>query len=423
MKATTKLTIENSFYISQRMLDSLQILQMDSLSLEKHISEQLMENPVLEFPVMHGKSSERTTLESLQLSNSGDYDTLDFFLLDQLGRMKIPKRTMGLCKALVRLIDENGYLQVSLIPDVYLRNQEYPRALEALQTLEPAGVGARDLKECLLLQVRRISPENVLAVELIKNHLEDISRRNHAKLLRNTGASMEELQDAIRLILSLNPRPGASFGNREKTAYIHPDFIISVRENKIEIVQEERSFPVLTISDYYSKLFHTTTDPEVRRYLKERVTAAKHLITGLENRKTTTLRCMEAIIQVQQSFFLNPSRQLMPLTLGKAAQMLNLHISTVSRAVNEKYLEFEGKTYPLKYFFVRGIQDENAQISTSQIRELIRQIICNENPEAPMSDQQIVQVLQQGGCEVSRRTVAKYREQMGILSSKQRRMI
>lgn len=423
MKATTNLRIENSFYVSQKMLSSLHILQMDSLSLEKHIAEQLMENPVLEYPLVYGKYSDGTSWDGIQQSDSGDYDTLEFFLQDQLSRLKIPQKTRSLCNALVRLIDANGYLQTKFIPDAYLQNLEYSQALQILQMLEPPGVGARDLKECLLLQLHRTAPDNLLASTLIENHLEDISKRNLTKMLRATGASTESLQDALQIILSLNPRPGASFCSRNKTTYVHPDFILSVQENRIEILQEERSFPTLEISDYYVKLYHSTNDPEVKQYLKERLSAAKQLVTGLENRKTTTLRCLEAILQIQKGFFLNPSRQLVPLTLEKVSQMVDLHSSTISRAISGKYLEFEGKLYPFKLFFARGIRDAGEQVATSQIKELIRQIIGNEDPNTPMSDQQIVQILQQGGSSVSRRTVAKYREQMGILSSKQRRKI
>lgn len=427
MKADPKLTIENTVRISQQMLDSLQILQMDRLTLEKHIAQQLMENPVLEFPTMPAPQKQadgsRKTWKREPVSMFDAYDTLEFFLLNQLNRLHIPNELLVLCRSLVRLIDENGYLPDSHIPDAYRRNREFPAAMRILQALEPAGVGAGDLRECLLLQLHRAQLDDSLAAQLAERYLEDVSRRNYAKLQRLTGATVEQLQEAVQVILSLNPRPGASFASREKTAYVYPDFVLSVQEGKIEILQEARSFPGLTISDYYRKLYETTEDPEVKQYLKERVAGAKRLIVGLENRKTTALRCLEAIVQVQQGFFLNPSRQLVPLTLEKVAQMVDLHTSTVSRAVSGKFLEFEGKVYSLKYFFARGTRDPGQQVSASQIRELIRQIVRNEPPEKPLSDQQIVQILQQGGNRISRRTVAKYREQMGILPSKQRRSL
>lgn len=423
IKTAANLRLENTFYISQKMLNSLQILQMDSLSLEKHIAEQLMENPVLEYPQVYGRPSEGISWDRIRGDGGREYDTLEFFLLDQLARLDMDPKVKQLCRNLVRLIDEKGYLQTELLSREQLGDMRYPEALKILQSLEPAGVAAGDLRECLLLQLERMDSEEILAELLIRDHLEDISRRNYKKLQKATGATMEELQDAIKTILTLNPRPGAGFESRNQTSYIHPDFVITLEDGRLEIRQEERSFLTLSVSDYYIRLYHSTVDAEVKRYLKERIRAAKQLALGLENRKSTTLRCMEAILQIQEGFFLNPSRQLMPLTLERISQMLDLHISTVSRAVSGKYLEFEGQLYPLKFFFTRSIREGGATVSTAQIKELIRQIIENEAPGAPMTDQQIVHILLQGGNNVPRRTVAKYREQMGIPASKQRRML
>ena len=424
-----KLTFETNFFVTQRMLDSLQILQMDRLTLEEHIAEQLQENPVLNYPDV---SSNKYRINTRSNENGDDreptnhtnhYDTLEFFLTDQLERLDIPDSIRRFCRRLIALIDRNGYLPMSLLPDGYANDRDFRKVLSVLQSLDPAGVAARDLQECLLLQLHRLEKNDRLAEVLVSNHLEDLSRRNMAKIQKITGASMEELQSAIQCILTLNPRPGADFAEREETVYILPDFKVLCDDGKIILQQEEQAFPLLTISDYYVKLYEATQDPEVKRYLKERIANAKNFITGLENRKTTVLRCIEAILQIQKSFFLNQSRQLVPMTQQEVAKMVDLHTSTVSRAISGKHLEFDGKIYPLKFFFARGLNNMEERITTNQIRELIRQIVQNENLERPLSDQQIVSVLQQGGAEVSRRTVAKYREQMGILSSKQRRKI
>lgn len=425
----TKLTFETTFFITQRMLDSLQILQMDRLTLEEHIAEQLQENPVLNYPDI---SSDKYRLNTNANDNSPQsefahhtdhYDTLEFFLMDQLERLNIADSTKRFCRRLIALIDRNGYLPMGHLPDSYANDREFKKALSVLQSLDPAGVAARDLKECLLLQLSRMGENDSLAETLVCNHLEDLSRRNMAKIQKVTGASMDDLQRAIQCILALNPRPGAGFTEREEPVYILPDFKASCEDGKIILHQEEQAFPLLTISDYYIKLYETTQDPEVKKYLKERIANARNFITGLENRKSTVLRCIEAILQVQKSFFLNQSRQLVPMTQQEIARMVDLHTSTISRAISGKHMEFDGKIYPLKYFFARGLNNMDERITTDQIRELIRQIVHNENLEHPLSDQQIVCILQQGGADVSRRTVAKYREQMGILSSKQRRKI
>ena len=424
-----KLTFETTFFVTQRMLDSLQILQMDRLTLEDYIAEQLQENPVLNYPDI---SFNKYILNANENDNRGQrdvaqhtnhYDTLEFFLTDQLERLNIADRTKWFCKRLIALIDRNGYLPMSHLPDSYANDREFQKALSVLQSLDPAGVAARDLKECLLLQLHRLEERDHLAETLVSNHLEDLSRRNMAKIQKTTGASIEDLQKSLQSILTLNPRPGADFAKREETVYILPDFKVSCDDGRLILQQEEQAFPLLTISDYYIELYETTQDPEVKRYLKERIANAKNFITGLENRKSTVLRCIEAILQVQQIFFVNQSRQLVPMTQQEVARMVDLHTSTVSRAIRGKHLEFDGKIYPLKYFFARGLNNTDERIATDQIRELIRQIVQNENLEHPLSDQQIVHILQQGGADVSRRTVAKYREQMGILSSKQRRKI
>jgi len=424
-----KLTFETTFVVTQRMLDSLQILQMDRLTLEEYIAEQLQENPVLNYPdasfnkykINSNENDNRGQRDVVQHTNH--YDTLEFFLMDQLERINLADRTKWLCRRLIALIDRNGYLPTSLLPDSYANDIELQKALNVLQSLDPAGVAARDLKECLLLQLSRMGERDHLAESLVSNHLEDLSRRNMAKIQKATGASIEEIQTALQSILLLNPRPGADFAEREETAYILPDYKVSYDDGKLMLQQEEHAFPLLTISDYYIKLYETTDDAEVKRYLKERIANARNFITGLENRKSTVLRCIEAILQVQKSFFLNQSRQLVPMTQQEVARMVDLHTSTISRAISGKHLEFDGKIYPLKFFFARGLRNLDEGITTDQIRQLIRQIIQNEDCMHPLSDQEIVAILQQGGANVSRRTVAKYREQMGILSSKQRRKI
>jgi len=424
-----KLSFETTFFVTQRMLDSLQILQMDRLALEEHIAEQLQENPVLNYPDapanqyrINSNSGEKGNQREFA-HHTDHYDTLEFLLTDQLERLHLADGTKRFCRRLIALLDRNGYLPMDHLPGSYANDRDFKKALAVLQSLDPAGVAARDLQECLLLQLRRLEDRNRIAEALVRDHLEDISRRNMAKIQKSTGASAEELQSAIQCILTLNPRPGADFAQKEETVYILPDFKVSCDDGKIILQQEAQAFPLLTVSDYYIKLYDTTQDPEVKQYLKERIAKARHFVSGLENRKTTVLHCVEMILQVQKSFFLNKSRQLVPMTQHDIAKMVDLHTSTVSRAISGKHLEFDGKIYPLKYFFARGLNNMEEQITTNQIRELIRQIVQNEDVERPLSDQQIVCILQQGGAEVSRRTVAKYREQMGILSSKQRRKI
>ena len=199
--ASTNLRMEHSFYLSPKMLNSLHILQMDSLSLEKHIAEQVLENPVLEYPAAYRKQPQKISWEEILHGDSGGYDTLEFFLQDQLSRLKLPPKIRNFCRMLTRFVDGNGYLQTEGIPESCLNSPLFPQALQTLQSLEPPGVCARDLKECLLLQLQRIDQDHPLAAVLIDNYLEDVSKRSFAKILKATGLKASDfvpIRDGIK---------------------------------------------------------------------------------------------------------------------------------------------------------------------------------------------------------------------------------
>lgn len=433
MKHSTKLTVDNSLQISQSLLNSLKLLQMDSLALEAHIREQFQENPVLEYvaPIedaperwegqFGGEADAEMGWERSASDHGAVFDSLEFFLYDQIDRLRLDDEQTRLCKALVQMLDDSGYLRAEHL-DLHMESKEVQAALSIVQSLDPPGIGARSLRECLMLQLEREGLKNSVAFYLTDCWLEEVGRRNYQKLSRLCGRSIKEIEAAVREILRLNPKPGRGYTQNDHIPYIRPDFYIAVQGEQLTVRRNSRSFPQICVSDFYEKLYADTSDEEVRQYLKERIAAAKKLIAGLEQRSSTTERCLQVILEAQKDFFLNSSRQLRPLTLEMVADAVGVHISTVSRAINGRYLDFAARSYPLKYFFVRAAGGSFQQrVSTAQIKALIRGVIQNEDPCHPISDQGITDILRQGGSDISRRAVAKYREEMKIPSSRQRR--
>lgn len=433
IRQETKLYVEHALHITPKLLQSLQILQMDSQSLEAYVEEQFKENTVLEYIHPVKDLAEQWLLPRISSTEDEDwcqeipekkipFETLEFFLNDQLERQQLTDELMQSCRMLVMLLDDQGYLRMEQIAD-FLDDEAFLQALTVIQSLEPPGVGARSLEECLLLQLQRKGGSN-LAADLVEKYLEDIAQHNYQKIARLCGKTRKEIENAVSEILKLNPRPCGGYTNGERVSYIWPDFYITAKEGQIFVERNLRSFPQICINEYYTELANNSTDEQVQNYLKEKLAAAKTLIINLEQRGNTVERCLQVILEAQKDFFFGSSRQLRPLLQEDVARVLGIQISTVSRAISGKYLEFAGKIYPIKHFFARpAVGTFQQQVSTAQIKALIREIIENEDASMPVSDQKIVELLRKGGSDISRRAVAKYRDEMHIPSSRQRRKI
>jgi RNA polymerase sigma-54 factor len=297
--------------------------------------------------------------------------------------------------------------------------------LMKIQKFDPVGVGARDLHECLLVQLKEIKPQPKLAIKVIAYHFEDFKNKRYEKILTEINIDREELKDIIDVIAKLNPKPGLGLYNT-KHNYIIPDFIVEKVEDEFVVTLNDWNIPPLRISKTYKRLLHSknNTDKETKQYIRKKIESAKWFISSIYQRKITMLSVMQSIVEKQYDFFSRGPSYIKPLIMREIADMINMDISTVSRVANGKYVQTDFGIFELKYFFTERIQtDDGEEVSTRKVKERINEMISNENPDKPMSDEKISQVLTSEGFPVARRTVAKYREQLNIPVARLRKKI
>lgn len=414
------LSLRQSAALTPQMVQSMKILQLDAQSLAEYLDELMLENPLLE------EAAPQRRPGGLAAVGGGD-DAL-------LRRCAAPERTETLAEHLLAQLDtrplapalrrEAQRIAENLNAAGWLDGGDAdPEALALIQSLEPAGVGARTLSECLCLQLRRRSPVPELALAIAERCLEDLSRSHYAQIARTLGAPQAAVREACALIRTLQPRPGAAFAPSEQTAYVTPDVFVAVRGGETEVSLNERCFPTLELSTSYSLLLRTQDDPELRSYLAEKQRQARWVLDALAQRRQTLLRCAEQITAVQRAFFCTPGAPLAPLRMAQTAEALGVHESTVSRAVKGKYLQCARGTFPLASFFSRELPAGGPDASADRAKALLSALVAAEDRRTPLSDQQLAERLAAQGCPISRRTAAKYRAELGIPSTLERREI
>ena len=440
---------KQSVALLPQMIQSMSILQMGIQELREYTEEILQENPTLEFPeeaaepaapyadavrrlewleandcqnaYYHRQDEERDD----GLANLGRYsdeeNDLSWYILSQfmMGDVFEPE-VLRAIEFLVERLDANGFLDgdaAFLAATAHMDEAVMERAIIELQSADPAGVGARDLSECLRLQLEHRSGDHSLAVAIVENHLDELARSRYGVIAKTLGVSKEEARRACDLIRTLNPRPGTGFAAQENLAYIIPDLEIVVTPDGMEISVNDTAIPRLVISDYYRKLLRDTNDPNVQKYLSQKLGQAKWVIQGIGQRRTTLLRCAQFLAQRQEEFFRLGAGHLRPLTMRQAAQALNVHESTVSRTVKNKYLRCPQGVYPLGYFFAGAVGESGA--SAESAKALLLRLVAEE--KKPLSDQKLCEEMERRGCSISRRTVTKYREELHIPSAADRR--
>lgn len=425
--------------MTPQLIQAIEVLQMSSQELLEHISEALEENPVLEQEdkaeasekaVIYGEFSaaassrfhggERSNGDGGIPERASEFDESLFdSLRSQIEGLGLPLKTRKAVLLLAESLNGSGWLDENL-EDISLSSgcpQEIlENALELLQSLEPAGVGARSLEECLYLQLERYYPDEILAMEIAENYLPAVSKAQYGLIASRTGAAKVCVREACDLIRSLSPRPGSAFGSDGGSAYIVPDVIVSQQGRHFEVRLNERFSPDLGISAYYSALARTSEDPEVRRYLGEKLRQAKWLISAVEQRRQTLCRCVACLLKIQEDFFTGKSAAPAPMSLSDIAVELDVHESTVSRALKGKYIQCAGGCYPLNHFLSRSFAtaDGTNSVSPDMVKSMLRDMIQSEDKSRPLSDQKLCQRLNEKGCAISRRTVAKYRDEMNI---------
>lgn len=458
--------------LSFQMIQSLKLLQVNTLQLEQLLKTELEMNPVLEASdeleaeaeeVQEKEEKEdkeeQEEQDELEINedsidweeyleegfdlgysyneevdrNDERYEptpvyqvTLEEHLMDQLAEKKLDERLKLLVQFLIGSLDNDGYLRIPL-EDIAEFTQtsvfEIEEALNVLCKMDPPGVGARNLQECMILQLRARNHHNTLTMRILEETWGLFEKLKIPEISRHFGVEPREVQDALELIKTLNPKPGYQY-NPDKPTTIIPDLIVEKVDGRFVVMLNDRSVPSLHINKSYANMIKrgSTAKREVKKYIREKFNSATWFIRSIEQRKTTMLKVMYAIIERQMEFFEKGPPNLSPLKLQDVADMVEMHISTVSRVTSNKYVQTKHGIFELKYFFTEAVgrDADGADISSERIKNRIRQLVETENRKKPLSDQKISDILSKENLPVARRTVAKYREQMKILPARLR---
>jgi RNA polymerase sigma-54 factor len=344
-------------------------------------------------------------------------------LLAQLAGADISGKEKKLAEIVIRNLDANGYLEASdseLAEAAGASLQAITDSIAVVQSLEPAGTGARNLRECLLLQLSQRSERSSLSARIVSDHLDDLAHGRFREIERAENATTEEVQAAVRAIKKLDPRPGRHFSGDAAPAVL-PDVQVIKLGGEYVVVPNGNGLPKLRLSSYCRELLRDPSHPEAKGYLRERVRAATWLIKSIHQRQQTIYRVAECIVRLQQEFFERGVEALKPLVLRDVAKALGMHESTVSRATTDKYIQTPRGVFELKYFFTASLRSEQGAVSSSAVKQRIKDLIAREKRSQPFTDLDIVRILKDSRIVIARRTVAKYRETMGIGSAQARR--
>ena len=453
-----------SLIMTPRLQQALKLLQMPTLELQQVLKQELAQNPLLE-EVEDFAESEETQAETDEEESAADgEEDIDWaeFMQDDLDRTytpsqeqlaefheKVPVTRMGLAETLthrLRLLpinsdhmelgefiigslDDRGYLATSVedIANATGRSaEEVERVLLLVQALEPAGIGARDLRECLLLQLAARGMEGSLPWRIVDEHFHQLVNNRKPEIARALRVTPEEVQAATDELAQLSPKPGLELSTEEEK-YVVPDLIVERVDDDYVVLLNDRHVPRLRITAAYESVLKSKKRggrDETRDYIQSKLSSARWLIQTIEQRRRTMIKVMSCIVDEQREFFDKGIQFLKPLTLQQVARQIGMHESTVSRVTTSKYVQTPRGVFELKFFFSSGISTHDGEdVSSKTARDAIRRFIDEEDKTNPLSDQKIVSLLSTSGMSIARRTVAKYREQLNILPARMRRRI
>lgn len=435
-KTSLNLKQQQKMLLTPQLLQSINILKMNSMEIKDIVKEQMEQNPALEEYIREYSHSIPNYISRNSDAEDNSYEkytsmeqTLEEYLKLQIHVELKDKRELHIGNFIIESLDQNGYMSFSteeIADQIKVSKEDVENVLVKIQELDPPGVAATSLEDCLIRQIHeKDESEEIrkLAEKILKYHVGDVSEKRIGKIAKDTGATTDLVQRTLDFIKSLNPMPGNNFSNNEKIEYIKAEiFVYKNEEGKLVVEDDYHYTPTLTISPYMEKIFKEETDQEVKEFLAGRIEAAKELIKSIEQRRNTILKVAEAIVKRQEEFFYKGSKYLKPLTMKEIADELDIHESTVSRTVNGKYLQCQNGTFELRYFFTSKASEKGDEdVSAGGVKARILEIVKMENPKKPYSDQKILEVLDQEGIVISRRTIAKYRDELGILSSSKRK--
>ena len=440
---------------------ALKILQLPAVELEELLQQELEDNPVLELAddnrdeksevqqkqnkkekekeidwkeyfQFQGKSYVEEGFDSdeaaeLSYENFITYSyTLKDHLISQLRVSQISKKLRDIGEYIIESLDENGYLTITkedLAAILDVKPEEVEEALSVIQTFEPFGVGASNLKECLLIQLRNKDIYDKKIEVIIINHLDDIASNRINNISKKLSISIEEAQKYSDIIKNLEPKPGRAFEEGTSTKYVTPDAYIEKVGKEYVVMVNDYYGSKLMINQFYKKmLISEDKSSQASAFISNKLSSAMWLIKSLEHRKNTLYNVVKAILDYQMDFFEKGPMFLKTMTLKKIAEMVSVHESTVSRAISGKYVQTPRGIFEIKYFFKSGVDNQDGEaISSESIKKKIKGYVCGEDASKPLSDQHIADLLVKEGYMISRRTVAKYRDELGILSSSKRK--
>ena len=446
-KNTLELNQSQKLILTTQLKQSLAILNMSRLEVEEEIRKESESNPLLEAEkneegidwekyIKHMESinirqdkndapysSENAVdFENMIRSTSNLYD----YLIDELKYFKLTFEEKRICKYIIDSLDEDGYLRINdkeIYDELRVDASLFRRCLDIVQQLDPPGIGARNISECLILQLERMGISNNIVENIIMNDLELIGRNKLKDIAKKYKISIEKCKEAIEIIRHLDPKPGRACSN-DKCVSVQPDVIVDKIDGKYIVHTNEKDVYNIKINDFYRNMMtDKESDKEAKEFIKERLNSAATLIKNIESRKSTILRIAEAIIEEQQEFIQKGEKYIKPMKMKDIADKLEIHESTVSRGVNGKYMLTPFGLYEFKFFFNAALETDNSSegASSAGIKRDIKDIIDGENKKKPLSDDAISKMLKEKGVSVARRTVAKYREEMGIPSSSRRK--
>lgn len=482
--------------LSPQQIQFIKLLQISTAELDSRIKEELEENPVLDIDAEQPSDQPDSSAENLGAesdssdsndSMDGEVDKMDELNLDdylrdtdlsgyktqadgynqeeddrevqisagssildslmtQLGYLPLTENQFIIGEQLIGSLEADGYLRRDLDSisndlafqrNIFVEEEEIKMVLHMIQQFDPAGIAARSLQECLLLQLERKlghTPGVDLAIRIVEDCFEEFTKKHYDRIRSRLDVeNYDDLRESINLITKLNPKPGESSGSDSAAQYIIPDFILNNNNGKLELSLNSRNAPELRISPKYTELFDSYEKSDKKNkekretvtYIKQKLDSAKWFIDAIKQRQQTLLLTMNAILSYQKEFFLSGDEsRLKPMILKDIADQIGMDISTVSRVANSKFVQTEFGTYALKYFFSEGIStDSGEDVSNREVKFILKELIDHEDKSEPLSDDKLEKILNDRGYNIARRTVAKYREQLNIPVARLRRRI
>jgi len=466
--------------LSPQQIQLMQLLQVPTIALEQRIKQEIEENPALDEGAESEPKDEQDDYLNEETQNEeqdnaddefdfSDYldddDTPDYkyqvnnrskddedkqlpfvsgttfhdLLRTQLGMRNISEEDYNIALFIIGNLDDSGYLRrdlnalvddLAFTQNIMVEVEDVERILKIIQSFDPPGVGARDLQECLLIQIKRLDKHDEptkIAIEILEDYFDEFTKKHYSKIIKQLDITEEELKEAIDIILELNPKPGNSLNETSKIVqHVIPDFIVTYENGELHLTLNSRNAPELHISRKYKDMmehYSKSTDKKAKKknrealtFVKQKIDSAKWFIDAIKQRQNTLITTMQAIMEYQKDYFIEGDETLLkPMILKDIAEIVHLDISTISRVVNSKYVQTPFGTFLLKDFFSESLStDSGEEVSTREVKKILQDVVDQEDKRKPLSDDKLAKILKEKGYNIARRTVAKYREQLNI---------